>query len=112
MPNETTFQVTITEHEPEKGILACADVKVGDLLVVRNVKIKQDDYGYVITMPRTKMPYTDQYKDSVFFTDKAMKEKFDQAVGKAYEEYLLENGLAEEPEEEPEPGMGMEPFPV
>ena len=107
MPNEMNFQVTIREHEPEKGVLACVDVKVGDLLTIRNVKVKQDDYGYVIAMPRTKMPYTEQYKDSVFFAEKSMKEKFDQAVGKAYEDYLAENRFVDEEEEEP--GMGMEP---
>lgn len=40
-------------------------------------------------MPRTKMPHTEQYKDSVYFADKSMKQQFDMAVETAYQESVL-----------------------
>ena len=30
--------------------------KVAGMMTIRNVKIKQDDYGLTVTMPRTKVP--------------------------------------------------------
>ena len=80
MEQHVPFKVTITEHNPERGVLANADVNVAGIMTIRNVKIKQDDYGLTVTMPRTKMPHTEQYKDSVYFADKSMKQQFDMAV--------------------------------
>ena len=80
MEQQVPFEVTITEHNPERGVLANADVNVAGIMTIRNVKIKQDDYGLTVTMPRTKMPHTEQYKDSVYFADKSMKQQFDMAV--------------------------------
>ena len=100
MEQQVPFQVTITEHNPERGVLANADVKVAGMMTIRNVKIKQDDYGLTVTMPRTKMPHTEQYKDSVYFADKSMKQQFDQAVETAYQESVLTPVLdQDEPEE-------------
>ena len=56
MEQQVPFKVTITEHNPERGVLANADVNVAGIMTIRNVKIKQDDYGLTVTMPRTKMP--------------------------------------------------------
>lgn len=64
---QLAMEAVIVEHNPERGVLASADVKVGDIMTVRNVRIREDDYGLTVSMPRTKMPHTDQYKDSVFF---------------------------------------------
>ena len=44
------------------------------MMTIRNVKIKEDDYGLTVTMPRTKVPHAEQYKDSVYFADKSMKQ--------------------------------------
>lgn len=113
MEQQMPFEVSIREHNPERGVLANADVKVGGVMTIRNVKIKEDDYGLTVTMPRTKMPHIEQYKDSVYFADKSMKEAFDQAVTKAYQESILEAVLdVEESEEEmeqeaPDMNMGM-----
>ena len=110
--HQVPFEVTITEHNPERGVLATADVKVGNMMTIRNVTIKEDDYGLTVTMPRTKMPHTEQYKDSVYFADKSMKQQFDQAVEKAYQDNILTPVLdVDEPEEdmdmEEAPGMSM-----
>ena len=94
------FEVTIIEHELERGVLATADVKVADIMTIRNVKIRQDDYGLTVTMPRTKMHQTGQYKDSLFFVDKTMKEKFDQAVEKAYQEICQAQEMEEASQED------------
>ena len=66
MPDEMNFKAKITQMNPGEGILAYAEVEVGELLTIRNIKVKQDDYGYVVTVPRTKMPSSDQYKDSLY----------------------------------------------
>jgi len=113
MEQQVPFEVTITEHNPERGVLANADVKVAGILTIRNVKIKEDDYGITVTMPRTKMPHTDQYKDSVYFADKSLKQLFDQTVENAYQQSVQEPiQEQEEPEEDMEPeeesGMSME----
>lgn len=113
MEQQVPFEVTITEHNPERGVLANADVKVAGILTIRNVKIKEDDYGITVTMPRTKMPHTDQYKDSVYFADKSLKQLFDQTVENAYQQSVQEPIQGqEEPEEDMEPeeesGMSME----
>ena len=106
------MEAFIKEQNPERGVLATADVKIGDIMTIRNVKIKEDDYGLTVTMPRTKMPHTDEYKDSVFFTDKSLKEQFDQIVQKAYQDSIISQVLdVDEPEEgmeqEHAPGMSM-----
>ena len=106
------MEAFIKEQNPERGVLATADVKIGDIMTIRNVKIKEDDYGLTVTMPRTKMPHTDEYKDSVFFTDKRLKEQFDQIVQKAYQDSILSQVLdVDEPEDgmeqEDAPGMSM-----
>lgn len=109
---QLAMEAMIVEHNPERGVLASADVKIGDILTVRNVRIKEDDYGLTVSMPRTKMPHTDQYKDSVFFSDKSLKEQFDQIVQKAYQDSILspvlnDNAAEEDMEPEEEAGMNM-----
>lgn len=70
------------------SVQATATVQMGELLSIRNVKIKEDDYGYQVVMPRIKPFGSDEYKDAIFFADKSLKEKFDQAVISAYEEFM------------------------
>lgn len=101
------YTVSIRGRSYESGVYATADVRVGDLLTIRNVKIKQDDYGFTVTMPRTKMSGDTGYKDSVYFTDRGMKEKFDQSVVQACREYFHLG--AEDVQEEQGDGMEEEP---
>ena len=112
MEQQVPFEAIITEHNPERGVLANADVKVAGVMTIRNVKIKEDDYGITVTMPRTKMPHTDQYKDSVYFADKSLKQLFDQTVENAYQQSIQTVQEQEEPEEdmeqEEESGMSMD----
>ena len=112
MEQQVPFEVTITEHNPERGVLATADVKVGNMMTIRNVKIKEDDYGLTVTMPRTKVPHAEQYKDSVYFADKSMKQQFDMAVETAYQESVQtqtmeQDELEEGMEQEEDTGMSM-----
>ena len=102
------FTAEISTLRPESGVLALADVKVGELMTIRNVKIREDDYGLVVTMPRTRLPYSEQYKDSIFFADKAVKEKFDQTVEKAYHDFLHLQNMTEENAEDMEQSGEME----
>lgn len=89
------MQVQFTQFNPDKDITATADVKIGNLLTVRNVKVKEDDYGYNVVMPKTQMKEDGKYKDSVYFTDRAVKEQFDEAVRTAYKNTVLEIELDE-----------------
>ena len=82
------MEAAITKTQPEKGVLALADVKIGDFMTIRNVRIKEDDYGLTVAMPKTKTGANEQYKDAVFFADRGIKEKFDQTVQKAYETFM------------------------
>ena len=94
------IEAAITKTQPEKGVLALADVKIGDFMTIRNVRIKEDDYGLTVAMPKTKAGANEQYKDTVFFADRGIKEKFDQTVQKAYETFMhQQTDLDEEPEE-------------
>ena len=58
------------------------------------------------------MPRSDQYKDSVYFADRSMKQQFDQAVETAYQESIhamtYEQEEPEEDMEQEEDGMSME----
>ena len=94
------MEAAITKTQPEKGVLALADVKIGDFMTIRNVRIKEDDYGLTVAMPKTKAGANEQYKDTVFFADRGIKERFDQTVQKAYETFMhQQTDLDEEPEE-------------
>lgn len=87
--------------------------KIGDFMTIRNVRIKEDDYGLTVAMPKTKAGANEQYRDAVFFADRGTKEKFDQTVQKAYETFMhQQTDLDEEPEEaeeleQEEGGMNM-----
>ncbi len=94
------MEAIIMQHNPERGVLACADVKIGGFMTIRNVRIREDDYGLTVSMPRTKMPQTDQYKDSVFFADRSMKEQFDQVILDAYQNSVLSPVLNDDMPEE------------
>lgn len=58
------FQSIITNLQPETGILATAEVRIEDICTIRNVKVKENDYGIEVVMPRTKMPFHAEYKDA------------------------------------------------
>lgn len=79
------FQSVITNLHPESGVLATAEVKIGEICTIRNVKVKENDYGKEVVMPRTKMPYNTRYKDACFFESREVREQFDQSVLEAYE---------------------------
>lgn len=103
------MEAVIMQHNPERGVIASADVKIGGFMTIRNVRIKEDDYGLTVSMPRTKMPQTDQYKDSVYFADRSMKEQFDQIILNAYQNSILSPVLNDDmPEEEIEQGECMD----
>ena len=60
------FQSIITNLQPETGILATAEERIGDICTIRNVKVKENDFGIEGVMPRTKMPFHAGYKDACF----------------------------------------------
>lgn len=103
------MEAVIMQHNPERGVLASSDVKIGGFMTIRNVRIKEDDYGLTVSMPRTKMHQTDQYKDSVYFADRSMKEQFDQIILNAYQNSILSPVLNDDmPEEDIEQGECMD----
>ncbi|MCD7991294.1 MAG: SpoVG family protein [Clostridia bacterium] len=103
------FQPIITNVQPETGILATADVRLGDICTVRNVKIKENDYGKEVVMPRTKVSYNGAYKDACFFKSRELREQFDQSVLRAYEQLMdLEYGMEDDMDMELEEVAGPE----
>lgn len=56
------MDVMITETYPGKGVLALANVKIGNFMTIRNVRIKKDDYGFMVAMPKTKGNATDSIR--------------------------------------------------
>ncbi len=100
--NRLSFEVNMKDEHPGHGYAATADVKVGGILTIRNVKVKAGDYGeLLVVMPRTRMPHTGELKDSILFDSKETREKFDAAVTVAYDQ-LLNQYAGFEPEEEAE----------
>lgn len=73
---------------PVEDVVATADVTLGGVCTIRNVKIKEDDYGLKVVMPRTKMPDTGRFKDACFFHSPELREQFDAAVKEAYQQTL------------------------
>lgn len=73
--------------------LAVANVEVNGLFTIRNVKIREGDYGLEVVMPRIKDWNQGRYKDACYFKSKEMREQFDRSV---IQKYLLEMGLEEE----------------
>ncbi len=101
-------RIEIHEQYGSKGILAVADVELGGLCTIRNAKIKEDDYGLTVVMPRTKISESGEYKDACFFASRSLREQFDQAVLTAYEQaiHMGEEQISEQESEMEEEGMG------
>lgn len=73
--------------------LAVANVEVNGLFTIRNVKIREGDYGLEVVMPRIKDWNQGRYKDACYFKSKEMREQFDRCV---IQKYLQDMGLEEE----------------
>lgn len=80
--------VQIHSDAPVEDVVATADVTLGDVCTIRNVKIKEDDYGLKVVMPRTRMPDTGRFKDACYFHSAELREQFDAAVKDAYRQTL------------------------
>lgn len=83
-----TLEVRIHEQYFQDDIRATADVKIGDICTIRNVKVKEGDYGLEVVMPRTKLPETGRFKDACYFDSLEAKTQFDAAVMKAYQQVM------------------------
>ena len=89
-PPQGTYQLGLTVHikggDPSEDIVATADVDLGNICTIRNVKIKEDDYGLKVVMPRTKLPETGRFKDACYFHSVDARVQFDRAVLQSYEQ--------------------------
>lgn len=104
------FNVRIHPESEYNDILSTADVEIAGVGTIRNVKIKSDDYGVSVVMPRTKVAAQGQFKDSFFFEERALRDRFDAAVLNAYNHELAQNMESGRQLEnmDDEPGYGME----
>ena len=93
-PNQLLLTVRIKEGDPAEDIAATADVDLGSICTIRNVKIKNDDYGLKVVMPKTKMPDIGRFKDACVFHSREVREQFDTAVLQAYQQQT--QGLQQE----------------
>lgn len=82
------LEVRIHEQYFQDDILATADVRIGDICTIRNVKVREGDYGPEVVMPRTKLPETGRFKDACYFDSLEAKTQFDTAVMKAYQQVM------------------------
>lgn len=82
------LEVRIHEQYFQDDIRATADVKIGDICTIRNVKVKEGDYGLEVVMPRTKLPETGRFKDACYFDSLEAKAQFDTAVMSAYQQVM------------------------
>ena len=78
----------VLEVRIQDDILATADVRIGDICTIRNVKVREGDYGPEVVMPRTKLPETGRFKDACYFDSLEAKTQFDAAVMKAYQQVM------------------------
>ena len=89
----------------KKPVYKLLDEK-GRVLIPLEMRQKAEiEKGDILKVSITKMPHTEQYKDSVYFADKSMKQQFDMAVETAYQESVLTPVLDQD---EPEEGMEQE----
>ncbi|WP_270809967.1 septation protein SpoVG family protein [Hungatella effluvii] len=96
------LEVRIHEQYFQDDIRATADVQIGDICTIRNVKIKEGDYGLEVVMPRTKLPETGRFKDACYFGSPEAKTQFDAAVMKVYQQVMepVTNSQNHEPSHE------------
>lgn len=87
-PGGLPMTVQIHSDALVEDVVATADVTLGDVCTIRNVKIKEDDYGLKVVMPRTRMPDTGRFKDACVFHSAELREQFDAAVKDAYRQTL------------------------
>lgn len=83
-----TMRVRIHAGDPAEDILATADVQVGGVGTIRNVKIKADDYGTTVVMPRTRMVESGRFKDAFYFESRELRQQFNAAVLDAYQQTM------------------------
>ena len=88
MASGLPMSVRLHTGAPVEDMVATADVTLGGICTIRNVKIKEDDYGLKVVMPRTKMPDTGRFKDACYFHTAELREQFDAAVKEAYRQTL------------------------
>lgn len=102
---ELTMRVTIKEGDPERDILATADVDIDGICTLRNVRIKNGDYGPRVTLPMTQMPATGRWRDVAYFPSQEIRDQFDNVVMDAYQQALgmTQNTAPEQTEAQNEP---------
>ena len=102
---ELTMRVTIKEGDPERDILATADVDIDGICTLRNVRIKNGDYGPRVTLPMTQMPVTGRWRDVAYFPSQEIRDQFDNVVMGAYRQALgmAQNTAPEQAEAQNEP---------
>lgn len=104
--NQLLLTVRIKDGDPAEDIIATADVDLGNICTIRNVKVKSDDYGLKVVMPRTKLPDTGRFKDACYFHSREVREQFDSAVLRAYEQTQALNQESGQTESQEQGGMG------
>lgn len=102
---ELTMCVTIKEGDPERDTLATADVDIDGICTLRNVRIKNGDYGPRVTLPMTQMPVTGRWRDVAYFPSQEIRDQFDKVVMGAYRQALdmTQNTAPEQAEAQNEP---------
>lgn len=96
--------VQIHCDQQDYDIAATADVRINHVCTIRNVKIRNGDYGLEVVMPKTKIPDAGRLKDACYFPNREMRAQFDHAVMTAYQQELQQ---AQDNPDQQIGGMGM-----
>lgn len=68
------MEAVIMQHNPERGVLASADVKIGGFMTIRNVRIKGEEMAGTTEKKKISMiPAKPQYDRSVKPAEKRLK---------------------------------------
>lgn len=85
MKIEATISIPNQQHG---STVANAFVKLDDVLCIRNVRVCNGKNGLFVSMPQFKTG--EEYKDVCFCASKKIRQQFDAAVLKAYEQKISE----------------------
>ncbi len=85
MKIEATISIPNQQHG---SIVANAFVKLDDVLCIRNVRVYNGKNGLFVSMPQFKTG--EEYRNVCFCNSKEIRQQFDAAVLKAYEQKISE----------------------
>ena len=98
MEHHRRTQVTITrfvKSESDGPLKAFCDVAVGELVLIRGIRIVRGRHGHFVSMPR-QLSKTGRWYESIVPLSKEMKAKIQRTVLDAFEAHCLDGETKED----------------